>query len=233
MVTSPTASWNLPAPTGIESLRDDLPVSWYQQDLPHLRQDGATYFVTIRLADSLPQSKLRELRQFRNEWLMKHPPPRSHALLDELSQKLMRRVERWLDQNMGSCLLRQEKYAFAVAAAMRRDDGLHHELGCYVVMPNHVHAIVRPLTPKTKPLETLLQIWKGKSARDINLIRDSSGTIWQRESFDRIVRDPEHLYRVIQYIGRNPAKAGLATDHFQLWIRQSWVAQGWNFEKSS
>src|SRR5258708_1454664 len=110
MITGPSATWNLPPPIGFQNFRDDMPVSWYKQDLPHLRQDGATYFITFRLADSLPQSKLRELRQFRSEWLMKHSPPHSNALLDELSQELMRRVERWLDQNIGSCLLRQVKH---------------------------------------------------------------------------------------------------------------------------
>lgn len=233
MVTSPNATWNLPPPTGFQNLRDDQPITWYQQDLPHLRQDGATYFVTFRLDDSLPQSKLRELRHFRSEWMRKHPPPRSYAILDELSQEMMRRVERLLDQNLGSCILRKQELASAVAAAMQRDDGLLHELGCFVVMPNHIHAVVRPLTPATKPLEMLLQIWKGKSARDINLTQDSSGTIWQRESFDRVIRDPEHLYRVVQYIGRNPAKAGLAPDEYQLWIRPSWFEQGWKFELAS
>jgi len=58
----------------------------------------------------------------------------------------------------------------------------------------------------------------------------ASGTIWQKESFDRIIRDPEHLYRVIQYIGRNPAKAGLAANQYLLWIRPSWIQQGWKFE---
>lgn len=233
MVSNASTTWNLPPPVGFQNFRDDLPVSWYQQILPHLRQDGATYFVTFRLDDSLPESKMRELRHFRSEWMRKNPALRSYAALDELSQEVMRRVERWLDQSMGSCILRQNELASAVTDSMQRDDGSEHELGCYVVMPNHVHAVVRPLSPATQPLETIMKGWKGRSGRDINLIRNSSGTIWQRESFDRIIRDPEHLYRVIQYIGRNPAKAGLATDHYQLWIRPSWVQQGWNFETSA
>ena len=40
----------------------------YQRHLPHWRQDGATYFVTFRLADSLPQSKLDELKALKAEW---------------------------------------------------------------------------------------------------------------------------------------------------------------------
>lgn len=108
-MTNTNANFNLPPPNGFQPFRDDLPVTWYKQDLPHMRQDGATYFVTFRLNDSLPQSKLRELRQFRDEWMLKHPPPRTYAVLDELSQEIMRRVERWLDQQMGSCILEGEK----------------------------------------------------------------------------------------------------------------------------
>jgi len=226
-------TFNLPPPIGFQPFRDDLPVTWYKQDLPHLRQDGETYFVTFRLNDSLPQSKLRELRQLREEWMHKHPPPRTFAILDELSQEIMRRVERWLDQQMGSCILGHEKLAAEVVNALHRLDGQNHELGCFVVMPNHVHAVVRPLTSKEMSLELILRRWKGGSARDINLIRKSSGAIWQRESFDRIIRDAEHLYRVIQYIGRNPAKAGVAAERYRLWIRPSWIQQGWDFEKTS
>ena len=59
-----SANWNLPAPPGFQGQRDDLPLKIYQQHLPHWRQDGATYFVTFRLHDSLPQAKLRELEAF-------------------------------------------------------------------------------------------------------------------------------------------------------------------------
>jgi hypothetical protein len=53
--------WNLPPPPGFQGLHPDQPITVYQRHLPHWRQDGATYFVTFRLADSLPQSKLDEL----------------------------------------------------------------------------------------------------------------------------------------------------------------------------
>ena len=97
-------------------------------------------------------------------------------------------------------------------------------------MPNHVHAIVRPLTPGAVPLEKILQRWKGRSAYEINGQLHQTGTLWQREGFDRIIRDEEHLYRVIQYIGRNPRMAGLSQAETRLWIRPSWVELGWRFE---
>src|SRR6516165_10187995 len=65
--------WNLPAPPGFQGLHPDKPVTVYQRHLPHWRQEGATYFVTFRLADSLPQYKLDELAALKEESERRHP----------------------------------------------------------------------------------------------------------------------------------------------------------------
>src|SRR5690349_8044648 len=95
------ALWNLPPPPGFQGLREDLPLTFYEGLLPHWRQEGATYFVTFRLADSLPASKLREYRAFKSEWQRLHPLPRSESDLDDFAREAMMRIERWLDQGMG------------------------------------------------------------------------------------------------------------------------------------
>ena len=53
--------------------------------------------------------------------------------------------------------------------------------------------------------------------------------VQQQESYDRIIRDEEHLWRVIQYIGRNPRQAGLPLESTPRWIDPDWQALGWNF----
>ena len=223
------SNWNLPPPPGFQGLREDLPLTVYQQLLPHWRQAGATYFVTFRLADSLPQSKLHELQRFKAEWERQHPPPKTATQLDDVAREMFRRIEGWLDQGMGCCALRDPKQSQRVIEAMHDRDGTAYELGCYVVMANHVHAVVRPLVPSENDIEGVLKSWKGRSAYEINRLRGESGTFWQRETFDRIIRDDEHLWRVIQYIGRNPKNAGLETATCPLWIRPSWVKCGWRF----
>jgi hypothetical protein len=55
------------------------------------------------------------------------------------------------------------------------------------------------------------------------------GELWQDESYDRIIRNEEHLWRAIQYIGSNPKNAGLPSDCCPLWIRPEWKALGWDF----
>ena len=137
--------WNLPPPPGFQGLREDLPLTVYQLGLPHWRQEGATYFVTFRPHDSLPQTKLAELRAIKADWERRHSPPRSAEVLEDLTRETMRRVEMWLDQGMGFCCLRRPAISKLVSDAMCATDGSACELGCYVVMPNHVHAVVRPL----------------------------------------------------------------------------------------
>jgi REP element-mobilizing transposase RayT len=222
--------WNLPAPPEFRGLDEHKDVKIYVRHLPHWRQDGATYFVTFRLHDSLPESKLRELRAMRREWERANRPPHSQEALQDLSYRVMRRVEHWLDQGMGECLLREPRWAEMATAAMHRFDGARYELDAYVVMPNHVHAVVRPFMPGRYTLEHALQGWKAVSARRINAARGTAGPIWQDESFDRIIRDEEHLWRAIQYIGRNPAKAGLRPEECRLWLRPAWSELGWRFD---
>jgi REP element-mobilizing transposase RayT len=222
--------WNLPAPPGFQGLHPDKPLKVYIRRMPHWRQEGATYFVTFRLGDSLPQNKLNELDHFRCEWEQRHPQPRNDQHLEELAREVMLRVEGWLDQGIGCCLLKERAAAQQVVEAMHYFDGVRCELDAYVVMPNHVHVLVRPLTCELDSLERLLHSWKRHTSQIINRSYRRRGSLWQEESFDRIIRDEEHLYRALQYIGANPAKAGLPLGLCPRWVRPEWVQLGWRFE---
>lgn len=233
-----TDDWNLPPPPGFQGLRDDLPLTRYERHLPHWRQDGATYFVTFRQDDALPREKVEYLKRVRAEWERANSTPRGDAVWETLLKETMRLAESWLDDGLGSCRLRDP------GASANLTDSLHHfnshderarssevryEPNAYVVMPNHVHLIVRPLVPSVHPLEKVLKSWKTFTARKINELFDLSDTFWQQESFDRIIRDEEHLWRVLQYIGRNPPHAGLSDKEYRLWLRPSWHDLGWRF----
>jgi putative transposase len=222
--------WNLPPPPGFNGLREDQKLEVYIRHLPHWRQEGATYFVTFRLADSLPQVKLDQLATLRAEWEQRHPPPWDRAALEMLAKETMEKVERWLDQGMGSCVFQNSAFAGLLAEAMHHFDGVRYELDAYVVMPNHAHALVRPTMPVEYPLESILGSWKQYSSTQVNRRIGSKEVRWQEESYDRIVRDEEHLYRCLQYIGRNPRIAGLDGRILQVWVRPEWIRLGWRFE---
>jgi hypothetical protein len=95
-----------------------------------------------------------------------------------------------------------------------------------------VHVLVKPYSDAEHPLERIEQGWKAYSSREINKRRDLRGPVWQQESFDRIVRDEEHLWHCIQYIGSNPFRAGLDLRQTRRWIRPDWTAAGWDFTDS-
>ena len=97
---------------------------------------------------------------------------------------------------------------------------IYVELDEYVIMPNHLHGLVvisgvrgrdgsrtAPTgTPSRKPLGRLIGAFKTVSTKRINSIRDTLGLpVWQRNYYERIVRDEEELNRVRQYIADNPS----------------------------
>jgi len=91
-----------------------------------------------------------------------------------------------------------------------------------VVMPNHVHLLVTPRPGWT--LEKLTQSWKGFTSKQINAHLGREGALWQQESFDRIVRHEAHFERVVQYIARNPVKAGLVADRYTVGVAEACVS---------
>ena len=85
----------------------------------------------------------------------------------------------------------------------------------FVVMPNHVHALFVQNTDWS--LEKLIHSWKRFITRQINKLLERQGSFWQRDYFDRLVRDEKHLANCIRYIRRNPEKANLSSNEFTLW----------------
>ncbi|MBK8751246.1 MAG: Eco57I restriction-modification methylase domain-containing protein [Candidatus Competibacteraceae bacterium] len=179
----------------------------HQKNLPHWEQKNATYFVTFRLADSLPQNKLDQLKAHRDEWLACHKTPLCEADKIEYNRLFSGKVDEWLDSGMGSCLLQDERCAEVVANALKYFDGDRYHLGNWVVMPNHVHVIFTPLAGNQ--LSEILHSWKSYSANKINQLVQKTGCVWQQEYYDHIVRDKSELPRIAQYIDANPEKAGI------------------------
>jgi len=93
--------------------------------------------------------------------------------------------------------------------------GLRLDTGDFVVMPNHVHALLTPY-PDFE-LENILHSIKSYKANQIQALRGTSGRLWMNESHDHIVRDGEELIRIQEYIRANPTKAGLRSDESVLY----------------
>ncbi|MBX3367776.1 MAG: class I tRNA ligase family protein [Phycisphaeraceae bacterium] len=106
---------------------------------------------------------------------------------------------------MTGALSAQERTA--VLESMRHGEGEAFDLFAACVMPDHVHAIIRPL--QTIGVGEWVSGVKKFTARRINESRRTNGHLWQDERFDHIVRDRGWLGDFVEYIVRNPVEDGL------------------------
>jgi alanyl-tRNA synthetase/REP element-mobilizing transposase RayT len=87
-----------------------------------------------------------------------------------------------------------------------------YELYAACVMPDHVHLLLEPRikedrttgTPEFFSLSEILHTIKSFTAHEINKLRQSSGAVWEKESFDRLIRSESDLQEKFHYITRNP-----------------------------
>ncbi|MFM7180874.1 MAG: transposase [Verrucomicrobiales bacterium] len=183
---------------------ENLDISIGQQGLPHWQLAGATYAIVFRLADSLSAVIKEKLRD--EKILLMGRNARGEDVADELSA-LSSRLQSILDQGLGSCLLRQSQNAEIVVGALRHFDGERYSLGAWCVMPNHVHVIVRPRPGHS--LGEILHTWKSFTAHRIQKVTGGSGDFWQKDAYNRIIRDEQEWEHQSADVARNPIEAGL------------------------
>jgi REP element-mobilizing transposase RayT len=173
----------------------------------------------VRLAErdvEAPELKnwLERIERFNRDWFLK-----SEAILHQAK--------------VGPMWMRDEKVADAVADSLRGLDGKVYRLDAYSVMSNHVHTSFKPFVSENNLEETrnaegrlvftseypslaqIMQSVKGRSARECNLILSRSGSFWEHESFDHVIR-PGRFNATMRYVLNNPVKAGLAK-HWRDW----------------
>jgi REP element-mobilizing transposase RayT len=88
-----------------------------------------------------------------------------------------------------------------VTTALQHFNGVRYTLFAYVVMDDHVHIVVEP--HEGFALERLVHSWKSYTAACMQR-GDRSGRVWQREYFDRIIRDDAEFNAKIEYVLENP-----------------------------
>ena len=207
------------------------PIVQKRGHLAHWEQTGATYFVTFRLADSIPADVLSQWKCERAAWLKLHPQPWDWKTAREYMRRFEEEREHWLDQGHGSCLLREPRAAAIVAESLNHFDRERYLVDAYVIMPNHVHVLFKPLGKNS--LADILHSWKSFTAQALNREMNRAGALWMHESFDTIVRDAEHLRVCREYIAQNPAKARLSEGGFILVRREALMVNGENESQTS
>ena len=188
--------------------------------LPHWRVSGATYAVTFRLADSIPETALANYTQRREVLINRLHDLYSQAGSRNTLDKLLAiraeiagfqetQVDTVLNESFGECHLRDPRIASLVENALRHFDGDRYQLIAWSVMPNHVHAIVKPAAGHE--LEDILHSWKSFTAKKANAMLGRAGSFWQEEYYDHVIRDGEDFRHQIHYVLDNPRRGNATT----------------------
>ena len=187
---------------------------YYERNLPHWQVEERDLFITFRLNGSLPANIMAGLRKSKDK-----------------DGKQFRVFDLELDKaSAGPFWLRDKRVAELAAREIKK---LESEGVCrvhaWVIMPNHVHLLVRPLVA----IGVLTKSLKGRIARQANLLLGRTGAhFWQDESFDHWIRTSEEFARVKKYIERNPVTAGLVEKESE-WVWSSAMCNGLDLAQTS
>ncbi|MGH9962850.1 MAG: transposase [Pyrinomonadaceae bacterium] len=202
---------------------------------PHYQPLGGTLFVTFRLADSIPKSAVRYYKAKRGwlrdqlrrvERISAEAKLAEHASwltqLEQLNREWFLRCEDILHREaIGPTWMRDARIADKVAENLRLLDCDAYRLDAFSVMSNHVHTVFRPLVSgelmeeilrswddslaRIPALSRIMQTIKGRSARECNLILGRSGSFWEHESFDHVIRKGK-FDKTIRYVFEQSSK---------------------------
>lgn len=206
---------------------------YYRRRLPHYQPLRGTFFVTFRLAGSLPdyvvlQLKKEHLGLERQIAHMRDDSERNLAR-EEARKQYFENFDRFLDTSAeGQFWLRDDRIAGLVSAAIKYRDQMAYELLAYCIMPNHVHMVFSvERFAESLPardgvsryiVTDIIGSLKKFTAHEANKILYRSGIFWQHESYDHVVRNDGDLGRIIEYVLNNPVKAGMV----QEWTKWKW-----------
>jgi putative transposase len=104
--------------------------------------------------------------------------------------------------------------ALVEAELWRLTDAYRVMLDYHVVMSDHIHAILF-LPSGGVTLSRIVGAFKSRSTVEIYRRGLLSGKIWQRDFYDRVVRDEKELTRLRQYIQGNPKAEALVNGMFE------------------
>lgn len=79
----------------------------------------------------------------------------------------------------------------------------------WILMPDHLHWLFS--LNENQTLESVMHLFKGRSAQAINRFLQRRGPVWQRTYYDHALRKEEDIREVARYIIANPLRAGLVT----------------------
>ncbi|MBE2198715.1 MAG: hypothetical protein IAE79_08905 [Anaerolinea sp.] len=190
----------------------------YRRYLPHIQPPGAVFFVTFRLAGTIPATVQAQLiaeveAAKKRLALLENPVEQARQTYLE-HRRAFGRFDAILDKAAhGPTWLKDPRIARLVTDSLHFWDGKRYDLDCYSVMSNHGHVVFRPLMQQKDgdyfSLALIMYSIKRYTATEANRVLGRNGRFWQPESYDHVVRDEAELLRIRRYVLENPVKAGL------------------------
>jgi len=212
----------------------------YRGNLPHFQQPGQDYFVTWILKNSVPKKAVelysKRMEQLKNEIDILKKNNADVNVIESakrdyyiIRKKYIAKVDEILDAKTDNKIdLSKPENLNIIYETLTFWEGKRIGNYCFCIMPNHVHWVFRVFEKdnKEKPvfLEEIMHSVKLFTARQINIIENRKGTLWNKESFDTTIRDRNHLHRAIEYTLNNPIKANLVKN------REDWKGN-FDFER--
>ena len=195
------------------SIYDDYDMETHNGKLyPHWELQYVVYHACFRLADSVPMEMQRQWMEERKQ-IVELCQKQQRTLTEYETKRLQflysEKIERFLDAGYGSCVLQMPQVAEIVRGSLEYYNKKKYLLHAWCIMPNHVHAIFQTLAEYSH--SEIIQAWKSFTAHAINKYLGSRGQLWQKDSYNRIIRSIQEYYNQISYVWNNPTKAGHAS----------------------
>lgn len=154
----------------------------YIRKLPHWQPESAMFFITLRLANSLPSHIVQVLQATHER--------EQHIIHAKLSSNEIHRLD-------------GQRYLLIAYCLMPDYIHLVIETTEHSFKPAHTG-----VTAKHSLTDTLKRL-KGRTARFCNQALGRNGSFWQAESYDRVIRNQQEYEQIVWYTLNNPIKAGL------------------------
>lgn len=130
--------------------------TFYKRNLPHYTPEGRVFFITSRLANSLPHNVIEQLKRDKQK---------EEKLIAGIKNINLKKEEYYKNQKLyfakfdnaldnlsnGPYWLKDERAAEIVKEAFHYRDGNVYDLYAYTIMPNHIHILIKPLVGQLPP----------------------------------------------------------------------------------
>ncbi len=157
-------------------------------NLPHFSQKSQYQFITFRTKDSTDDFIKKQLED------------------KKLQTKLIQyNIDKYLDKSTKGAYLNSEIINIVKKYLLSVDKNLCEVLALSI-MPNHIHIIL----VQNDDLSKIIQYIKGGLSFLINKKLGKSGPLWQKDYFDKVVRDEKHFEVIYEYVKNNAQKAALS-----------------------